>query len=75
MDDLIRESKDINCMRAGCIKLDYVVKGKQLEAHPDKSGFLVFGSNKFKAKAEHDIFKAPVMMGSIVMTEKKSENT
>jgi hypothetical protein len=73
VDDLIRGSKDINCMRAGCIKLDYVLKGKQLEAHPDKSGFLVFGSNKFMDMAEHVIFKAPVMMGSIVMTEKKSE--
>jgi hypothetical protein len=73
VDDLIRGSKDINCLRAGCVKLDYVLKGKQLQAHPDKSGFLVFGSDKFKAKAEHEVSEAPVMLGSIVLSEKKSE--
>ena len=55
------------------MKLDYVLKGKQLEAHPDKSGFLVFGSKKFKAIAEHEVAESPVMLGNIVMTEKKAE--
>ena len=54
VDDLLRGSKDINCLRAGCVKLDYVLRSKQLEAHPTKSGFLVFGSEQFKAKAKDE---------------------
>ena len=33
----------------------------------------VYGSDKFKARAEHEVSEAPVMLGNIVMTEKKSE--
>ena len=67
VDDLLRGSKDINCLRAGCVKLDYVLKSKQLQPHPDKSGFLVYGSEKFKALAEYEVSEAPVMLGNIVL--------
>ena len=39
VDDILRGSQDANCLRAGSTKLDYVLKEKQLEAHPTKSGF------------------------------------
>ena len=55
VDDLLRGAKDVNCLRAGCIKLDYVLRSKQLQAHPTKSGILIFGSEKFKAKAQRDL--------------------
>ena len=73
VDDLLRGAKDVNCLRAGCLKLDYVLRSKQLEAHPTKSGILIFGSEQFKAKAQSEIREAPVMMGKIIMKEKINE--
>ena len=52
VDDLLRGSKDVNCLRAGCVKLDYVLRCKQLEVHPTKSGFIIFEREQFKAKAQ-----------------------
>ena len=28
VDDLLRGAKDVNCLRAGCVKLDYVLRSK-----------------------------------------------
>ena len=69
----MRGSKDINCLRAGNVKLDCVLRQKQLEAHPSKSCYLIFGSDKFKAKAQHECAEKPVMLGRIIMKEKKCE--
>ena len=69
----MRGSKDINCLRAGNVKLDCVLRQKQLEAHPSKSCYLVFGSEKFKAKAQCECEEKPVIPGKITMKEKKCE--
>ena len=42
VDDLLIGAKNMNCLRAGHVKLDYVLKEKQLEPHPAKLGFLIF---------------------------------
>ena len=69
----MRGSKDINCLRAGNVKQDCVLRQKQLEAHPTKSCYLIFGSEQFKAKAKHECAEKPVMLGKIQMKEKQSE--
>ena len=74
IDDFMRGSQDTNCLRAGNEKLNFVLKEKQLEAHPTKSCYLVFGSESFKAKAEQECKERPVMLGEIEMKEKKSES-
>ena len=71
--DLLRGARDVNCLRAGCAKLEYVLREKQLEALPTKSGYLVFGNEKFKARVESDVKEAPVMLGKVVLKEKESE--
>ena len=63
----------MNCLKDGCSKLDYVLREKQLEAHSIKSGYLVFGSEKFKSKVENEVKGAPVMLGKVVMKEKHRE--
>ena len=73
VDDLLRGSKDINYIRAGCVQLDNVLRLKQLEAHPTKSGFLIFGSEQYKAKANIEIEEAPSMLGKVTIKEKSSE--
>ena len=72
--DLLRGARDINCLRAGCVKLDYMLRETQLEAHPSKSGFLVTGSERFKAKVQHELKQEPVMLGKIELKEKKAES-
>ena len=74
VDDIMRGLKDVNCLRAGCLKLDYVIREKQLEAHPTRSGFLVTGSEVFKAKVQHELKAEPLMLGKIVMKEKMTES-
>ena len=64
----------MNCLRAGHVKLDYVLKEKQLEPHPTKSGFLIFGSEGFKAKAKQDAQEKPLMLGDIEVKEKKTDS-
>ena len=44
VDDLLRSNHNMNCLRDGNIKLDFLLREKQLEAHPTKSGYLIFGS-------------------------------
>ena len=73
VDDLLRSTHNLNCLRAGNTKLDFLLREKQLEAHPTKSGYLIYGSEGFKAKAEHEALEKPVMLGKIVMKENKCE--
>jgi hypothetical protein len=73
MDDTARASFDVNTMRAGNIKLASLMREKQLEIHPSKSGFLIFGSEQFKAACRLDIERNPVMLGNITMKEKEQE--
>ena len=49
MDDTARASHSIESIRAGNIKLACLMVEKQLEIHPTKSGYLLFGSEAFKA--------------------------
>ena len=49
MDDTARASHSMNAMRAGNIKLSALALEKQLEYHPSKSGYLIFGSEAFQA--------------------------
>ena len=73
MDDTARASQDVNSMRAGNVKIASLMREKQLEIHPTKYGFLIFGSEQFKSACRMDIKKNPVKMGNIIMKEKLQE--
>ena len=45
-DDILRLAVDVNSAKVGNIKLSCPMEDKQLECHPDKTGFMVMGSNK-----------------------------
>ena len=51
-DDVLKGSKDVMAAKVGNIKLSAMLQDKGLEAHPDKTSFIVRGSNKFKQKAK-----------------------
>ena len=47
------------------------MKEKQLEVHPDKTGYIVLGSRTFKESVERASSETPIMFGNIV-TQSKS---
>ena len=74
MDDTARASHNMNTLRAGNINLASLVLEKQLDFHPNKSGYLIFGSEKFKAACRLEAQESPVMLGSITMKENLQTN-
>ena len=73
LDDTARASYNVNSMKAGNMKLASLMMEKQLEVHPTKSGYLLFGSEQFKATCRLEIQESPVMLGKVHMKEKISE--
>ena len=56
-DDVLKGSKDVMAAQVGNIKLATMLKDKglEMEAHPDKTSFIVCGSRKCKEKAKDEI--------------------
>ena len=70
VDDTARASQDVTTMRAGNTKLACLMMEKQLEIHNLKSGFLIFGTEAFKAASRLDVQESPVMLGKVQINEK-----
>ena len=64
---------DYNSMRAGNIKLAALALEKQLQYHPRKSGYLIFGSEGYRAACRMEAQEAPVTLGEIIKKEKNTE--
>jgi hypothetical protein len=73
MDDTARASHNMISMRAGNIKLAALALEKQLQNHPRNSGYLVFGSEGYRAACWMEAQEAPVTLGEIIMKEKSTE--
>ena len=73
MDDTARASHSVNAMRAGNVKLAALMMKKQLEVHPSKSGYILFGSESFKAACRLEAEESPIVLGKIKVKEKVSE--
>ena len=69
-DDVLKGSKDVMAGQVGNIRLAAMLQDKGLEAHPDKTSFIVCGSSKFKEKVKEDIEKPPIMFGNFLVKER-----
>ena len=56
---------DIGSAQAGNVKINYMMKEKQLEVHLDKTGFIVMGANEYKKQVFEELQEAPIMIGNI----------
>ena len=56
-DDVLRGSKDVTTAHRGNIRLATMLKEKGLEAHQDKTCFIIVGTNIFKENAKKKITK------------------
>ena len=72
-DDIMRGSKDVLTTQVGNIKLAAMFEEKGLEAHPDKTCFIVCGSKRFKENAEFDLQRSPIMFGDFLVKQRVSD--
>ena len=72
-DDEVSGASEVRVVQAQNIKLDYILKEKGLDIHPDKSGYLVYGSADYKDKVKAEIKKDPLMLGDVQLMQRKSE--
>ena len=72
-DDVLKGNKDVMAAQVGNIRLAAMLQDKGLEAHPDKTSFIVCGSRKFKQKAREDLENNPLMFGDFLVKERVSD--
>ena len=65
-DDILKGSKDVLSTQVGNVKLAamFVDMGLGLEAHPDKTCFIVCGSKKYKQNVMEDLKRNTLMFGN-----------
>ena len=72
-DDIGKPSEGINEAQAGNIKVSQMFKDKGLEAHPDKTCFVVFGSSTYKETINRQLEANPSYFGDFPVKRKDSE--
>ena len=73
IDDVSRSSPEASSARAGNAKFSSLAAEKQLNFHPKKSCYLVFGTERYKAEVEMDAEEEPIMLGKVKLNEKVEE--
>ena len=69
-DDLMKGSNDVRGAQAGNIKLAAMLKDKGLDAHPDKTCYLVCGSKTFKDVSQKELEVNPLMFDKFLVKQK-----
>ena len=72
-DDVGHANKDVHHAQVGNIKLACMLQDKGLQAHKDKTCFIVFGSKEYKRKAQQDLESNPLMFGDFTLKQRASE--
>ena len=72
-DDLARCCLSRNSAQAGNIKLSQMAKSKQLEFHPDKTGFIILGNKQKVEEIRKEISENPIYCGDFITKEKTQE--
>ena len=72
-DDIMRIADCVASARAGNIKVDSVMKGKQLCLNKEKTAYIMFGSSKLLDPARKSMEISPIMCGDFLMKEKVTD--
>ena len=70
-DDIMRGCEDVLGTQIGNTKLAAMLEEKGLEAHPDKTCFIVCGNKKYKESIESNIKKSPLMFGEFAVQHRE----
>ena len=68
--DVGKLSDGVNEAQATNLKMTHVFQEKGLQAHPDKTYFIVFGNKKYKNKIEEDLKINPLYLGGFPVQRK-----
>ena len=74
-DDMGIPNEDVRMARNNNIRMEQMLSEKLLEAHPDKTVYIVTGSLSFKKKVREELKDSPLVFGSFSMKEKSPRNT
>ena len=69
-DDISKPSSDVFSAQCGMTRLAAMLEERGLEAHKDKTGYLVFGSKDFRMKTEQELKILPLTLGGFQVKQK-----
>ena len=72
-DDIARGVQDVQSAQAGNIRISNVMKRKQLEMHPDKTGFILFGKSPSRKVIEKELKVNPIKFDGFLTHEKTQD--
>ena len=72
-DDIGKPSAGVNEAQAANIKMAQLFKDKGLDAHPDKTCFVVFGSTSYKDKINKQLENNPLYLGKFPVKRRESD--
>ena len=72
-DDIAKPSHDVRTAQSGMTRLAAMVNERGLEAHRDKTSYLVRGSEPFKKKSEESLMLTPLVFGDFAVKRKISD--
>ena len=72
-DDIAKPSGDVRTAQSGMVRLEAMLSERGLEAHSEKTGYLVFGCKKFKEEVEKEVELRPLMFGKFEVARKQSD--
>ena len=72
-DDIAKPCGDVVSAQSGMVRLATMLSERKLEAHSEKTGYLVFGSDMFKEKVEKEVELRPLVFGEFEVRRKRSD--
>ena len=72
-DDICKPCEDVATTQCGMTKMAMMLQERGLDAHPEKTSYIVFGSEEYKKKMETEEKIMPLTFGEFVVKAKKSD--
>ena len=66
----MRAVDSVDAARAGNVKVNSVMRSKQLQLNPDKTSYIMFGRKKDLALERQETERSPIMCGNFITREK-----
>ena len=63
-DDIGKPSAGVNEAQSANIKMDQLFREKGLDAHPDKTGYIVFGLKRYKEEISNQLEECELSLGN-----------
>ena len=72
-DDICKPNSDTISAQIGMTRLSAMLAERGLEAHEDKTGYILFGSDEFKKNRKRELDKMPLNFGSFKVKQKSQD--